>query len=176
MSSITGSTAPLHRRFNEQDSLRQIRNRYIGVKEEIADQVQSLQRDERFLARCEGFYKQGYKDWHILSAILNLMLHLRGKELKLDLHRREDAERMKKVPNELRGRVYPTEAFLTSELEFMFVNHALTCLRRYGFEERGVGLRSEPVIKFLRERMKHFDLDTPHPPMFGQPPNDWPKV
>src|SRR4051812_21162242 len=120
MTSITGSTAPLHRRFNEQDSLRQIRNRYLGMKDEIADQVNALQRDERFLSRCGEFYTRGYKDWHILSAILNLMLQLRCRELKLNLNKREDAERMKKVPKELRGRVYPTESFLTNELDFMF--------------------------------------------------------
>jgi hypothetical protein len=71
--------------------------------------------------------------------------------------------------------VYPVEDFLTAELDFMFINHAITCLQPYGFEDRGVRLATAPVIKFLRERMKHFDLDIPHSPMFGRPPAGWPK-
>jgi len=176
MTSITGSTAPLHRKFDEQDSLRQIRNRYIGLQEQISEQVSVLQSDERFLERCECYYREGYKDWHILAAVYNLVANKRGQDLKIELRTREDAERFKDAAKNLKGVLYPAENFLTPELDFMFVNHALTCLLPYGFEERGVGLRAEPVIKFLRERMKHFELDIPHAPMFGHPPNDWPKV
>jgi hypothetical protein len=174
MTSITGSTAPLHRRFDEKDSLRQIRNRYLGLREEISEQVKPLQADERFLKRCEEFYGNGYKDWHILAAVLNLMLNQKLRDTGNTLRTREEFERSKQLPNQLRGSVYPVELFLTEELDFMFVNHALTCLRRHGFEERGFGLSTKPAIKFLRERMRHFDLDIPHPPMFGLPPNDWP--
>ena len=61
MTSITGSKPPLHRRFDEQESLRQIRNRYLGLREQVDAQVKALQGDERFIKRCEGFYEKGYK-------------------------------------------------------------------------------------------------------------------
>ncbi len=175
MTSITGSIAPLHRRFNEKDSLRQIKSRYLGLRDNISEQVKALQADERFLRRCAEFYSNGFKDWHILGAIFNLMLNKKLREMGNTLRSKDELEASKQIPKQLRGMVYPVDAFLTSEMDFMFTNHALTCLMGYGFKERrGVGLSSEPVIKFLRERMCHFDLDIPHPPMFGQPPNNWP--
>ena len=103
------------------------------------------------------------------------MIQIRQKELGNPLRTKQEMEQFKREAKELRGRVYPAEEFLTSEMDFMFVVHALTCLNRMGFEERA-GLQSEPVMKFLRERMRHFDLDIPHSPMFGNPPNDWPKL
>ncbi|MDB6030903.1 MAG: hypothetical protein JWM16_1241 [Verrucomicrobiales bacterium] len=175
MTSITGSTAPLHRRFDEKDALRQIGKRYNGMKEDIAEQVASLQRDERFLARCDYFYRQGYKDWHILAAVYNLMLSIRLKEKGNRLRTREEHEQSKEVPKELKGLVYPAKHFLTPELDTMFVTHGLTCLARLGFEVR-LGVSSQPVLKFLRERMRHFELDIPHAPMFGSPPSAWPTV
>jgi hypothetical protein len=175
MTSTTGSTAPLHRKFDEKNSLRQIRHRYRALQDEIADQVEALQQDERFLHRCEEFYNKGYKDWHILCAIYNLMIHTRLRELGNTLRTKGEREASKQVPKQLRGVVYPVEEFLASEMDFMFINHALTCLKQYGFEDRGVPLASEPVMKFLRERMRHFDLDIPHAPMFARPPNTWPK-
>jgi len=149
----------------------------LGLREEISDQVKALQVDERFLQRCEEFYGKGYKDWHILGAIFNFMLNHKLREMGNTLRTKEEFEKSKQVPKQLRGIVLPVEKFLTTEMEFMFTNHAMTCLGRYGFEERaGVGLASAPVIKFLRERMRHFDLDIPHPPMFGRPPSGWPEV
>jgi hypothetical protein len=165
--------APLHRRFDEADSLRQIKDRYLGVREKIADQVSLLQSDERFLARSEDFYKDGYKDWHILAAIINFMVHLKHQELGNFLRTKEDRARSKDTVNLLKGTQYPVEKFLTKEIEMHFTAHAMTCLSRYGFEPRA-SLSSNSTIKFLRERMRHFDLDIPHTPMFGHPPGDWP--
>ena len=61
MTLTSGSTPPLHRRFNESESLRQIRDRYIGLRR-IAAQVAILQNDDAFLERCAGYYRSGYKD------------------------------------------------------------------------------------------------------------------
>jgi len=49
-------------------------------------------------------------------------------------------------------------------------------LRTYGFEYRRRDYRPEAVQTFLRLRMKHYDLDLPHQPLFGKPPGDWPEV
>jgi len=146
------------------------------MRDNIAEQVRVLQTDERFLDRCEGFYQSGYKDWHILAAIFNLMLHLKNQELGNSLRTREDWERSKQTMKQLKGTLYPADKFLTKDMEFHFTGHALTCILPYGFENRVPAISSENVIKFLRERMRHFDLDIPHTPMFGRPPGDWPKL
>jgi hypothetical protein len=72
--------------------------------------------------------------------------------------------------------VFPPDEFAGTEFEFAFQLHAITCLKDFGFEDRGLGISVETTMKFLRERMRHFDLDILHAPMFGRPPNDWPKI
>jgi hypothetical protein len=174
MTSIAGSKAPLHRRFDEKDALRQIRNRYLGMKEDIAEQVKTLQAEPRFLKRCEAFYAKGYKDWHILAAIYNLMIQIHLRALGNRLTTNADIARSKDSAKAICGKTFAPESFLTPELDFMFELHAMTCLKRLGFETR-TGVETGPVIKFLRERMRHFDLDVPHLPMFGNPPGNWPE-
>jgi hypothetical protein len=176
MTSIIGSVAPLHRKFDEKDALRQVRSRYIGMRPEIFEQVKALQADERFLTRCEGYYAHGYKDWHILSAIYNLMMRCLQENSELDLRRREHALQFQKEAVErIRGLVLPIEKFLTSQLDEMFEVHAMTCLARQGFELRGP-ISGVSAIKFLRDRMRHFELDVPHPQMFVRPPGEWPDL
>ena len=132
--------------------------------------------DEEFLLRCEGYYGKGYKDWHILGAIVNVMSNKRLQQVGNKLRTKEELEMWQNISDQLAGLVYPTEEFVAAEMDIMFTAHAISCLKRYGFEYRGAGLVPESIMNFLRHRMRHFDLDIPHPPMFGRPPNDWPRA
>ena len=172
MTSTTGLTPPLHRRFNESESLRQIRDRYIGLKR-IARQVALLQKDDAFLERCAAYYRSGYKDWHILAAILNYMLNREAQRRGL-AWTREDLKRKQTIVEELLDVVISVADFSGQDFEMHFRGHALTCLQAYGFAYRNRRMNDQAVEKFLRERMRHFDLDIPHAPMFGRPPGDWP--
>jgi hypothetical protein len=173
MTSTTGLTPPLHRRFNEAESLRQIRDRYIGLKKSIPSQVKLLQADDAFLDRCGVYYQRGYKDWHILAAILNFMLHREAERHGLGWTS-DDVDRRKKLIDELSTVVLPADEFAGENFELHFRGHALICLRAYGFQPRNRRMKDKVVEKFLRERMRHFDLDIPHAPMFSRPPGDWP--
>lgn len=173
MTSTIGSKAPLHRRFDETDSIRQIKDRYIGLKTRIAPQTTLLQKDEGFLARCVGYYGRGYKDWHILAAVLNYMLNREGQGLGFGW-RAEDVSRRQKLIDELPNVLLPAPEFSGREFEMHFSGHAMTCLQAYGFEPRNRRVNDATIEKFLRDRMRHFELDIPHAPMFGRPPGDWP--
>jgi hypothetical protein len=173
MTSTTGSIAPLHRRFDEADSIRQIKDRYIGLKTRIALQVALLQKDDGFLARCVEYYDRGYKDWHILAAVLNYMLNREAQRRGFGWLP-EDVSRRKRLINELSNVTLPAEEFSGREFEVHFSGHAMTCLQAYGFDCRNRRINDATIEKFLRYRMRHFDLDIPHLPMFARPPGDWP--
>lgn len=173
MTSITGSKAPLHRRFDETDSIRQIKDRYIGLKTRIAPQIALLQKDDGFMQRCAVYYERGYKDWHILAAVLNYMLNREAQRRGFGW-RPEDVSRRQKLIDELPNVLLPATEFSGREFEVHFSGHAMTCLQAYGFECRNRRVNDAAIEKFLRDRMRHFDLDIPHTPMFGRPPDDWP--
>lgn len=145
------------------------------MKGKFDAQLRALQADQAFLDRCATYYQQGYKDWHILSAIINFMGNRETRRLGLDLRKPQDRERSRFLYEELKDVVIPPHEFDGPGFKFAFEMHALTCLTVYGFEER-IGIMTDTALKFLRERMRHFDLDIPHKPMFGRPPADWPDL
>jgi hypothetical protein len=174
MTSTTGSKPPLHRKFNEAESLRQIRSRYLGMKGKFDAQLAVLRADDDFLRRCEKLYADGYKDWHILSAIYNRLLMLESTRRGIDLGTEEGREAHKELADEPMTITFPATEFDGREWEFSFKMHAITCLGRYGFEQRTRAVKPDAIVRFLRDRMRHFDLDIPHEPMFRSPDVPWP--
>ena len=129
--------------------------------------------------KCKDYYKNGYTDWVILSAIFNCMTNWKAKEQGLDIIRDEDKTQFSKLENSIQNTVYPTILFLGQELDERIKIHNFISLKTYGFEIRQNVLTPEIVAcieKFLRYRMKHFDLDLPHSLLFGEPPGDWPNL
>ena len=176
MNSATGVSPPLHRRFNEQKAFDFIRNRYHQCYKKIAEQVKALQADAAFRNKCQEYYKRGYKDWVIVSAIFNCMLNWKAHELSLPVSPESARKQFLDLQNLLSDTIYPTWWFLGSDMDFHIQMHCLNALITYGFEPRRRDFRPDVVEKFLRERMRHFEFDIPHTPFFGEPPGDWPET
>jgi hypothetical protein len=176
MTSPTGATPPLHRRFNEQDALKLIRGRYAGLRSRISSQVSVLQKDGDFRQLCGSYYDAGYKDWLIISAVLNCMLTWKAHSRGLDLRFSEPREHLLELSEGLEDTCYPAWRFEKEEMDRMIATHNMTALVSYGFQPRRADFRAEVIERFLRERMNHFEFDLPHKPLFGEPPGDWPDV
>lgn len=136
-------------------------------------QVAALQKDEGFLNRCTHYYERGYKDWHILAAVLNHMLNREAQRRKLGWTP-EGIKSRQALMDELSRILLPPDEFVGRDFEAQFSLHAVACLEPYGFQCRNPRLGHKAVEKFLRERMRHYELDIPHAPMFGRPPGNWP--
>jgi len=177
MNSAIGVSPPLHRRFDTKAAMRYIRNRYRHCRGKIAKQVKVLQQNAKFRNKCQSFYEKGYKDWVILTAIMNCMLNWKAKEIGLTVSSEEDPKQFLELQQALRDIVYPPSRFLGKDMNFQIqVMHGITALKTYGFELRRRDFKPEVVEKFLRDRMRHFDFDLPHKPLFGEPPGDWPRI
>lgn len=180
MSSHTGANPPLHRRCDERTAIRHIRRRYRVSREKIARQVEALQKDPEFLAKCRDYYRKGYKDWVILYGIVNCMLNWKARELGLLLHIEENRgqyrEQFPQLLDGLSGTVYSTNRFLGEDMDMHMRLHCCNVLTTYGFEIRRRDFRPEVVENFMRVRMRHFEFDLPHDPLFGEPPGYWPRA
>ena len=183
MNSVTGIIPPLHRRFSERKAKQYIRNRYRNLRPKIEKQVEVLQNDKPFREKCKEYYKIGYKDWIIISAIFNCMLNWKCKELGIEYPNKDYMDKSRQQIDLLREVVYPPERFLDRDIEmrespidFNIKMHFPTVLITYGFEPRRRDFKPEIVEKFLIERMRHLDFDLPHKPLFGEPPGDWPII
>jgi hypothetical protein len=139
-------------------------------------QVPPLQRDPVFLERCRGLYEQGYKDWHLLSAIFNMRLNWELRLLGLDPWDPSVPSLMGQVEEVVTRIPREPERFTQSreELDHALDTFDITCLKTYGFELRRPDVEPRAIRAFLRDRMHHYDLDLPHQPLFGTPPGGWP--
>jgi hypothetical protein len=173
MTSTSGVQPPLHRRYDPQVELELVRKRYSETKARFAVQVEKLQACDEFVEKCKVYYSQGYKDWVILGAIANTMLNLRIAELGADVM--EDGIG-KRAYDDIRGRVYPVGQFLGSEMGQHIEGHCAYVLKSYGFELRRSSIPIKDVEWFFRYRMKHFECDVPHEPMFARPIGAWPVI
>lgn len=172
-----GATPPIHRRFNEDEAIKQIRNRYSQIGYKIKGQVEILQGDEEFCYMCQTLYDKGYKDWMILAAIFNVVLNLEMRDAGVDYTDQQYAEQfMRDLAQKERHTVYSAELFLGDEFDRALITFQFTALLTWGFHPRARLLSPTVVEWFLRERMRHFDYDLPHHALFGDPPGDWPSL
>ena len=176
MTQITGEHPPLHRRADEVNSLRSIRNRYRNLHRILAGQVRALQDDIEARVIFRSFYEAGFKDWHLVSAIYNVRLNWHLGEFKISLLDQPGKERMKEAEEIITLSIERPSRFANEGLiEQALGIFDVTCLRTYGFECRRADYDPAAVRSFLRHRMRHYDLDLPHRPLFGKPPGDWPE-
>jgi hypothetical protein len=176
--SFPNESLPVHRRANRENALEAIRNRYRRCREVAGAQVAVLQHDKAFLVEAHERYAAGYKDWHILGGIINAMWNQVAFEKRIDLTtlRPTSPENPRQVVDQATGRVFPIELFLGDHLEGAITGFEFVCLASFGFFPRSGKAEVELVRKFLRNRMRFYEFDIEHPPLFGQPLGEWPEL
>ena len=174
MSWPIGEKPPLHRKFDEAVSIEKIRTRYQELKRRIPSQIAALQADSDFRQLCVDYYEKGYKDWLIISAVYNCMLNWlwnsRGYKPTAPNARQQFAA----LAEQIDDTTFPAWRFDKEMMDNMIATHNVTALQSYGFQPRRPDFHPDVVERFLRDRMRHFELDLPHVPLFGTPPGDWP--
>ncbi len=174
MTSRTGPQPPVHRRFSETKALAMIRNRYRELRKMIPEQVARLQPDPDFRRMCASLYERGYKDWVILSAIYNCMFTWQLDKTEFDPLNPPSQDQFRAMQDRIQNNSYPAWRFVEENFDTAIMMHNVACLQSYGFELLRPDIKPPVIEAFLRHRMKHFEFDIEHPPMFGDPPGDWP--
>ena len=174
MTSTTGVTPPLRRRFSERKSRQLIRERYEQFRKRIPEQVRRLQQDAGFRDLCVDYYARGYPDWVILGSVLSCMASWKLRRDGFDAHDPHKSERMRELTDGLTGASYPPWLFTREEMDRVMAAQNAAMLLTYGFEPPRCSFDAAVVERFLRARMRHFEFDLPHSPLFGTPPGDWP--
>jgi hypothetical protein len=175
MTSIIGGSPPLHRRFDESKSIELIQNRYRNLQPILARQVEVLQKDVESRIVFRDFYDQGFKDWHLVSAVFNIRMNWYYGDFQFAMENPPDSDKLNEIKEIISLFTEPPSRFANAGL----IEQALrifdaTVLMSHGFHCRRSDYKHEAVRNFLRNRMRHYDLDIPHQPLFGKPPGNWP--
>jgi hypothetical protein len=137
--------------------------------------VKVLQDDVETRIVFRSFYDEGYKDWHLVSAIFNIRMNWHFDYLRRPLPVGLNSEKLKELKEAIGSFVERPARFANEELiKLAITTFDMSCLASYGFECRRSDYDSRAVKTFLRERMRHYDLDLPHQLLFGKPLGYWP--
>jgi hypothetical protein len=130
-----------------------------------------LRDDRPFKVTVAALRAEGWKDWHILTAIANAAMNYRGR-----LRAMNDIEGMQRAIRELWGRSenavdpeVPMSSFSVSELREHLSASMPATLTGFGLS-MPPGPYSQPEVdRVLHERYRYWNFDVPHDDPFVQP-------
>lgn len=151
--------------YSEQEQLDVIRRRYENSVRPIRLTLDKLAQRDHFIELVDKLRSDGWKDWHILMALANLVVNYRvvksvspssldsAQEVTLEYMNREEDENSIPIPLDL-----VTEENLRRRMK----TGMLASLRGLGHEINIATPPFEAVSEFLGERYNYWDLDVKH--------------
>lgn len=147
-------------------------DRYDVLPRSVRYSLPQLVQNERVRALFLDLRSQGWKDWHLLSVVMNLTVQARiesrhgpltaalAGQLKDEIF--DEALRYEQ-PDDLR---LPIEKVTREAMELGIRNVAVSSLRRWGLELHHGTAIADPVVEVLGERFGFWADDIPHPDPF----------
>ena len=160
-----------HPKFDEATALQQVSRRYLVSLAGLRYTLPHVMADPAFHKTVATLRADGWKDWHLLMAMLNAVANYRVK-LRLDAHVNEEryAEAMKdEMFSPEKPDCLPVPAsHLTRELLRV---HLLMALNS-GLSSEGLRFHHptpilDDLFTYARHRWRYFDLDVDHPDVFA---------
>jgi hypothetical protein len=165
-------TSSVHPQFEEAAELARIQRRYDVGLAGLRYTIPRLKNKPEFRAAIGELKKQGWKDWHLLSAMLSAAANYRvrqryGETLPTGKYKTAIREEMFSPETENHSPL-PIEVFNAENLEMNLLIVSLSSLAGLGLEPRQRFPVTSGLFKYLRHRWLYFDLDVPHPDVFDE--------
>jgi hypothetical protein len=153
-------------------------SRYDTLPSTLRWTLNDLRSTPDFQRTLEALRAEGWKDWHLLLSITNLLLTHRAQHRgllpwNLEADPRSDPQSMVQVllrlarePEEPTDFRHPPASYSTDELRRGLLMGFLSGLGTYGLTPPHSGL-DEELLRFVDERYGYFDVDVPHPDPFA---------
>lgn len=151
--------------YSEKEQLEAIRRRYENSVRPIRLTLDRLAERDQFIELFDKLRSEGWKDWHILMALANLVVNYRvnasvspssrdsAQKVTLEYMNREENEKSIPIPLDL-----VTEENLRRTMK----TGMLASLRGLGHEINIATPPFEAVSEFLGQRYNYWDLDVEH--------------
>lgn len=159
------------RAIREAEELKRIRIRYDVTLRGLKFTLQRLRGNSAFQSVVAKLRGKGWKDWHVLQAMLNVVANYRTTEkvgrfagqaefMKIFKEESFSEERTDSLP-------VPHEEFSEVRLEFATFTVVLSTMRQHWNLEPKQGTPNlEGLRQYLRHRWRYWDLDVEHSPVF----------
>jgi len=161
--------------YREDDALARVKARYENSRAGLKHTLPRLRQSPAFQQVVAALREQGWRDWHILMAVLNATANLRMNALiKAGMKREEAFEQYREklrvgtqeAPNEPEP---PVELYTVELLHEALQTSYLSTLKQHGFTVNQRTPDFPAIEKFLRHRYHYWDLDVDYDDPFAFP-------
>jgi hypothetical protein len=157
--------------YDQEKALGWIRNRYENALPPVRHTVARLSRSESFRRTLAVLREEGWKDWHLLLAVVNVALNFRmqAEGIDIDAPHPEQVARLH-APEDETAHPVPDEAFSLDAMRMMNEALQIGCIAQVGLELHHQQPPIEAVGTFLSARYRFWEDDVPHQdPFRGEP-------
>ncbi|MFD9335017.1 hypothetical protein ACFWBF_11520 [Streptomyces sp. NPDC060028] len=157
--------------YDHGTALENVRHRYAALVPIVGYTLPRLSADPEFNRTVALLREQGWKDWHLLTAVANLVGNRRLKQRGLPALN-DSAERRMRLhavmtePELPDHESVPTEAFTESALRSHLLAAALATASNAGLVVRRPSLQPEVLLRVLGDRYGYWTDDTEHADVF----------
>lgn len=111
--------------------------------------------------------EKGWKDWHVLMAILNLVLNYRYQHKTNNLSMDDYFKFYVDRPEESTDLIVPLTEFTEKNLKLNLESSMMATMTSLGFSLKGKPIKIDEVSKFLGEKFNYWNDDVPHEDIFN---------
>lgn len=149
--------------YDQAQVLGWIQNRYENALPPVRHTVARLSRSESFRRTLEVLRDEGWKDWHLLLAVMNIALNyrMRAEGIAVDAPDPEQVARLH-APEDHTALPVPEEEFDVDAMRMMNNILQINCIAQVGLELHQQRPVVEAIGTFLSARYRFWDDDVPH--------------
>lgn len=158
--------------YDHAASLDAIAGRYETMLPPVRLTLPRLAGDPAFMELVASLRAEGWKDWHLLLAVVNIVVNGRAAQRGLNMTTsitKADIERVSLLTQEeerAEDPEPPLRIFTEDRMWFHLSNAALTTVRRWGLEVRLNRVDPRSFLGLLGDRFNYWDDDVDHEPIF----------
>lgn len=163
----------LHHSYDAQESQADIRARYTNLLIPVRYTVERLRDDAGFQEIIAELRSEGWKDWHLLTAIANIVVNRRAADIGLDLttsisdSELEQFQQIKETPESSSGIEVPVDSFTPEAMRLHLSTAACVTAHNWGLEIRR-NVDAASFLDMLGARFNYWADDVDHPPIFDR--------
>lgn len=157
--------------YDEAQSRELIEKRYKNSFVPIRLTLKRLNGDKNFKESVRKLRAEGWKDWHILMAMANIVVNYRIRS-RINVPSTEFEQMAKAFSEEMstpeseKSMLVPLVEFGETEMKNSLAMSMLSTFKSLGLALKSPTLNCEAIMEFARERLRYFDDDIPHEDSF----------
>lgn len=168
---LTQSLPQHYSTYDHAASLEAIKGRYERILPPVWLTLPRLSAESRFMDLVAKLREEGWKDWHLLTAVSNIVVNRRAVHRGLNLttsYTQDDIDKFRAIMGQEEHRddpETPAESFTEDEMWFHLANAEILTAKQLGLEVRLHRFEPRSLLSVLGDRFNYWDDDFDHEPI-----------